>query len=203
MRPIYRLILVAALYGMGWGSVHARDANPAKGDVAHFQIHSQPVEIPQKKFVDKDGKELILADFKGKVLLLNFWASWCSPCRAEMPSINDLQAELGGDQFEVVAISVDNGGIPQAQKFLDETNSDKLKLYSDRSSKFFRAMGGRGLPLTVLVTADGLEAGRVFGPVEWNSDDAINLIRHYFPDEVLPGDPVIQTNAAHLPGNEG
>jgi len=171
--------------------------------VAHFQIHSQPVDMPGGKFVNKDGVELGMSEFKGKVVLLNFWASWCAPCRVEMPSINNLQVQLGGPQFEVVAISIDLGGIPVAQKFLDDTKSDNLKLYSDKRSKFFRAVGGRGLPLTLLINPAGQEVGRVYGPTEWDSDDAINLIRHYMTETPPAADPVIETKAKKSSGTTG
>ena len=188
--------VVAALTGLiGFGAVYAilrpadnskpvaaikpqAAANPlAAGEMITFVFKKTPEAIPSFKFEDAAGAEKTLADWKGKVVLLNLWATWCAPCRKEMPALDRLQKELGGDNFEVVAISVDRQGAPASKKFLAETKSANLKLYVESSSRSVGTLKAAGLPTTILIDKEGREIGRLAGPAEWDSADAKRLIQ--------------------------
>ena len=151
--------------------------NPlSRGHMAAFIFRKAPEELPEVKFLDAEGKERTLAHWRGKVVLLNLWATWCLPCRKEMPALDRLQREMGSDRFEVVALSVDRTGLQGARKFLDETKVEKLALYADGSARMASTLRAAGLPATILIDADGREVGRLLGPAEWDSDDAKRLI---------------------------
>jgi thiol-disulfide isomerase/thioredoxin len=153
-------------------------ANPlSQGHMAAFVFKKAPEAVPELKFQDGAGTEVTLEKFRGKVVLLNLWATWCLPCRKEMPALDNLQAELGSDKFEVVALSVDRTGVAGARRFLDETKVKKLALYADPSAKLSSTLRASGLPTTLLIDAEGREIGRLIGPAEWDSADAVRLIK--------------------------
>ena len=147
------------------------------GKMVTFVFKKEPQPVPEAKFNDAGGKAITLADFKGKVVLLNLWATWCAPCRKEMPHLDQLQAELGSDGFEVVAISIDRGSPEKSRKFLDEINAKALKLYHDPSAQLSFTLKTIGMPSTLLIDAEGRELGRLVGPAEWHSADAKRLIQ--------------------------
>ncbi len=149
----------------------------AKGEVAAFITHQKPAKLPHVDFLDPNQQKITFDAFKGKVILVNLWATWCGPCRHEMPTLDDLQAKLGSDQFEVVTLNVDRKSSDGAVAFFSEIGIKNLKLYADPTTKAMRSFHARGLPLTLLVNKDGYEVGRLFGPAQWNSQDAINLIK--------------------------
>ena len=156
-------------------SAEPATAKPA-GQMAAFVHKKSPEPLPEITFNDAAGKALTLADFKGKVVLLNLWATWCAPCREEMPALDRLQKALGGDNFEVVALSLDRKGAEASQKFLTETKADNLKLYIDASAKQGTALKIVGMPTTILIDKEGREVGRLAGPAEWDSEEAKALI---------------------------
>ena len=152
--------------------------NPlSRGHMAAFVFKKAPEDLPALKFQDGTGKERTLADWRGRVVLLNLWATWCVPCRKEMPALERLQRDLGSDRFEVVAVSVDRTGLPGARKFLDEMKIDKLGLYADGTARMGSTLRAVGLPVTLLIDTEGREIGRLLGPAEWDSEDAKRLIR--------------------------
>ncbi|MFA9474232.1 MAG: TlpA family protein disulfide reductase [Filomicrobium sp.] len=151
-------------------------ADNSKSGLLAFVRKPQPTAMPEFRFTDADGKEMTLADFKGKTVLLNLWATWCGPCREEMPGLDRLQAELGGDNFEVVALSLDRGGIEASQRFLDQIKVKSLATYVDATGKASKPLRVIGMPTTLLIDADGLEVGRLIGPAEWDSTAAKKLI---------------------------
>jgi thiol-disulfide isomerase/thioredoxin len=152
--------------------------NPlSQGHMASFVFRKSPEELPEIKFQDASGKERTLADWRGKLVLLNLWATWCVPCRKEMPGLERLQRELGSDQFEVLAVSVDRTGVNGARKFLDDAKIAGLALYADGTARMAATLRAAGLPATLLVGRDGREIGRLLGPAEWDSEDAKRLIR--------------------------
>lgn len=159
----------------GQAAAPAAPAKPA-GKMAAFVHKKTPEPLPEITFNDAAGKALTLADFKGKVVLLNLWATWCAPCREEMPALDRLQKALGGDKFEVVALSLDRKGAEASQKFLTETKADSLKLYIDSSAKQGTVLKIVGMPTTILIDKEGREIGRLAGPAEWDSDEAKALI---------------------------
>ena len=149
----------------------------SQGHMAAFLFKKEPEALPEVRFQDANGTEKMLADWRGKVVLVNLWATWCAPCRKEMPALDRLQKELGSSKFEVVAISIDRTGLAGARKFLDETGVKDLALYADPTTKLSSVLKAIGLPVTVLIDAEGREIGRLVGPAEWDSEDAKRLIR--------------------------
>ena len=155
----------------------APPAPPKPGEkMAAFVYKKAPEQMPELTFNDAAGKELKLSSFKGKAILLNLWATWCAPCREEMPALDRLQKELGGDSFEVVALSLDRKGAEASQKFLNETKAEHLKLYIDSTAKQGTVLKIVGMPTTILIDKEGREIGRLAGPAEWDSADAKALI---------------------------
>lgn len=160
----------------------ARALQPlAKGDVAAFALATDPRRLPPLAFTDGTGKAVTLADFRGRVVLLNLWATWCVPCRKEMPALDRLQATLGGPAFEVVAVNLDTRDPEKPRAFLSEIGVKALGFYADPATGTFqalRAVGrGFGLPTTILVDRDGCELGFLAGPAEWGGADAEALVR--------------------------
>jgi thiol-disulfide isomerase/thioredoxin len=147
-----------------------------KGAMAAFVAYPKPRDLPDFTFETGDGTTESLADFHGKVVLLNIWATWCVPCRKEMPQLNALEAELGGSDFQVAAVNIDRGGPDKARKFLNETSATDLTLYTDPSGKLFSTLKAVGMPTTLLINRDGKEIGRLVGPADWASPEAKKLI---------------------------
>jgi len=151
--------------------------NPfSKGTMATFVVRKSPREFANVEFRDASGNKLTLKDWRGKIVLLNLWATWCAPCRHEMPGLDRLQGAMGGDNFEVVAVSIDRKGVNAAQGFLDEIKTRNLKLYIDKSGRIARDTEAFGMPTTVLIDRQGKELGRMIGPAEWDSNQAKALI---------------------------
>jgi thiol-disulfide isomerase/thioredoxin len=146
------------------------------GPMAAFVARPQPLDLPDVAFGGPDGAKKTLGDFKGKVVLLNIWATWCVPCREEMPQLNALEAELGGDDFEVVAINIDKGGTEKAKAFLEETGAKDLAFYADPTGKLFTKLKAVGMPTTLLLNRKGQEIGRLVGPADWASPEAKRLV---------------------------
>ncbi len=144
-----------------------------------FDLLDPPRPLPELRFVDGEGRPLTIADFRGKVILLNIWATWCIPCLREMPTLDRLQAKLGGPRFEVVVLSIDIGGIPVVEKFYRALKLDSLGIYVDKTLRVKRDLGIVGIPTTLLIDRQGREIGRLAGPAEWDSKEAIKAIRRY------------------------
>lgn len=157
------------------------DTRPATrlntGEMAAFVFKKEPVPLAEVNFVDGQGKQRTLADWKGRVVLLNLWATWCAPCRKEMPALAKLQRELGSPGFEVVALAVDRAGADAAKKFLDSIDAKELALYVDATARGATALQAAGMPTTLLIDRQGREIGRLTGAAEWDSEDAKRLVR--------------------------
>jgi thiol-disulfide isomerase/thioredoxin len=147
------------------------------GPMAAFVVRSEPQALPDFTFKGPHDAEMTSAEFKGKVVLLNIWATWCVPCREEMPQLNELQAELGGENFEVAAINIDKGAADKAKGFLEETGAEALTLYTDPTGKLFGMLKVVGMPTTLLLNPQGQEMGRLVGPADWASPEAKDLIK--------------------------
>jgi thiol-disulfide isomerase/thioredoxin len=144
---------------------------------ANFIIHSHARPVPEVGFIDAEDRPRTLADFKGKVVLLNLWATWCPPCRTEMPALDNLQGALGGPDFEVVALSLDRGGVERVRRYYDDIRLGRIAIFVDRSGKTLRDLGAAGLPTTLLIDREGREVGRLIGPAVWDSPDMIRFLR--------------------------
>lgn len=146
------------------------------GKMAAFVYKSSLEPVPEFPFFDAEKATRTIADKKGKVVLLNLWATWCAPCREEMPSLDRLQKAMGSDKFEVVAVSVDKNGFDSAKKFLDGIGVSSLAYYIDPTGRAASQVKAIGMPATLLIDREGREIGRLMGPAEWDSADAKRLI---------------------------
>ena len=149
----------------------------AVGPMAAFLVKAARPRVPDLSFKNAQGADTRLSQWQGRVVLLNLWATWCAPCRKEMPTLNEVQKKLGSKDFEVVALSVDRKGLEASSAFLKETGADSLGLYVDDTTKSLDDLQAFGLPVTILIDRKGREIGRLLGPAEWNSAEAIALIR--------------------------
>ena len=151
------------------------------GEMSDFQYAFPPRAAPVVPF-QYEGQDITLEAFRGKTILVNFWATWCAPCLKELPTLDALEAELGGRDFQVVAIASDPRGPEAAQQYLDRLNIKKLKLYADPKLTFAYAIGGANmLPVTILYDAEGVEIGRLVGEADWSSPEAIRLVSSVAP----------------------
>ncbi|MCV9967552.1 TlpA family protein disulfide reductase [Pararhizobium sp. BT-229] len=208
--PAARLVMIAALGGLiaGAAAVYVRESGSGngapvetagakaceaskdqvaaitpflKGQVAAMAPVSEPRQLAGLTFKDNDGKDLTLADFTGKTVLLNLWATWCVPCREEMPALNALQKAEGSDTFEVVAVNIDIGDDEKPKTFLNETGVHELGYYRDASMGVFNALKKEGLafglPVTLLMDDKGCLISSMNGPAAWDSDDARALVK--------------------------
>src|SRR5664280_3355000 len=192
---IWAVIGFAGIYGIGGlkrnasgdaacrGAVElARKLAPlAHGEVAALTMATAPLRLPDLAFEDAEGKPRKLSDWRGRTVLVNLWATWCVPCRKEMPALEGLQTRLGGPDFEVVAVNIDTRDPEKPKNFLKDANLTRLGYYSDQKAKVFqdlKAIGrALGMPTSVLVDGQGCEIATIAGPAEWDSDDAIKLIK--------------------------
>ena len=185
--PSAALVLAALLYGaMAPAANTAIALTPAErvelmemrtGEMARLAIRDEPMPRVEEAFRDLYGNRVTLADYAGKVVLVNFWATWCAPCRHEMPAIDRLAGALEGPDFAVIPMSLDRAGVETAQDFLDRILVQNLEVMHDRSGDFRRMSGVPGLPVTLILDREGREIARLIGPAEWDSPEARALIR--------------------------
>ena len=179
MKTLFQIVLYTALVFGANASLADLDTAKAlrTGDMKKLVFHEAPQEVSSTEFETIDGGTGTLADYDGKVVVLNFWATWCAPCRHEMPMLSELQTELGGDNFEVVTIATGRNP-PQAMKaFFAEIGVDNLPLHRDPRSKIAREMGVLGLPVTMVLDENGQEIARLVGDANWSSDAAQAIMR--------------------------
>jgi thiol-disulfide isomerase/thioredoxin len=152
----------------------------ARGEVAALTMATAPLKLPDLAFEDADGTPKKLSDWRGKTVLVNLWATWCVPCRREMPALDGLQEKLKGPNFEVVAINIDTRDPEKPRTFLKDAQLTRLGYFNDQKAKVFQDLKGigraLGMPTSVLVDGQGCEIATIAGPAEWNSDDAVKLI---------------------------
>jgi len=150
------------------------------GEIAALALAKQPQSLPEVRFAGPDGAAASLADFKGRTVLLNLWATWCIPCRLEMPALDRVQGKLGSKDFAVVAVNVDTARLDRPKAFFDETGVKNLMLYTDDKAEIVQSLKqvGKvlGLPTTMLVGKDGCELGTLAGSAQWDSQDALALL---------------------------
>lgn len=188
-------VALAGIYGMGTlvrKSAIPETCRPAaqlaeklkpllRGEVAALTPAKSPIPLTGLSFRDGDGKERTLGDWKGKTTLLNLWATWCVPCKKEMPALDELQKALGGADFEVVAVNIDTRNPEKAKTWLTDNGIASLGYYADNSAKIFQVLKEKGrafgMPTTILVDSNGCEVATLAGPAEWASADAKALIK--------------------------
>ena len=158
---------------------------PLGGWMEQFNVIEAPGPVPDVAFEDGAGRKITLRDFAGRVVLVNFWATWCAPCVREMPSLDRLQARLGGKDFTVVAVDEDRDGRVVGKPFLAKLGLRNLDFYLDHRMALSRALGVRGLPTSVLIDRNSRVVGRLDGLAEWDTPEAEALIR-YFAGELRP-----------------
>ncbi len=153
----------------------------ARGEVAALTVAAAPRRLPELTFQDGAGQNKTLADWHGRTVLFNLWATWCIPCRKEMPALDALQQKLGGPDFEVVAVNIDTRDPDKPKAWLKEVGVTRLAYYADPSAKVFQDLktAGKalGMPTTLLIDGAGCELGTISGPAEWASEDAVKLIQ--------------------------
>lgn len=152
---------------------------PALAGPQGFTVHRAPQDMPAVRIVTEDGSRKPLADFRGRVILLNIWATWCPPCVKEMPTLDALQADLGSAKFEVVTLSIDTGGVPAVRQFYDRVGIRNLGLYVDPTMLAFTNLRIVGLPTTMIMDADGKELARRVGPATWNDPSMEAFLKTY------------------------
>ncbi len=146
------------------------------GDMAKLALSADPAPVPAADLVDETDAPRTLDEYRGKYLLVNFWATWCAPCRKEMASLDRLQGALGGDRFAVVTIATGPNPLPAIRKFFEEEGVTRLPMLRDPRQRFASAMGVLGLPVSVLVDPEGREIGRLMGEAAWDGPEAQALI---------------------------
>jgi thiol-disulfide isomerase/thioredoxin len=193
MAVVVAVVVAAGIYGIGARKASGNDecapalaiaqkaAPLARGEVAAVAMATKPRLLPDVHFKDADGTDRKLSDWRGKTVLLNLWATWCVPCRREMPALDALSEKRGGPDFEVVAVNIDTRDADKPKTFLKEAGITHLAYHADASAKIFqdfKAIGlAFGMPTSILVGPKGCEIGALAGPAEWASPDAQALIQ--------------------------
>ena len=147
-----------------------------EGSLKKLDFHSTAIAVPTTEFVSIDGESRQLSDYQGQYVLLNFWATWCAPCRKEMPQLAALQEEYGGDYFQVVTIATGRNPPPAIKKFFAKLGVSNLPMHRDPKQQLAREMGVSGLPVVMLIDPEGKEIGRLTGPAEWDSESAKAIV---------------------------
>lgn len=174
-----RGIGVAALYTALVVVANAGAADVAalrEGDMRKLNFHAEPVAAGVTPFLTAEGGEKALSDYAGRHVVVNFWATWCAPCRAEMPTLSALQEAMGGEAFEVVTIATGRNDPIAMEQFMEEIGADNLPLHRDPQQRLAREMGVLGLPITVILDPEGMEIARLQGDADWSSDSAKAII---------------------------
>ena len=189
--PIRSLLSLAALVAalLAPAAAVAAAGPPRDGPMANFTPIDPPRPAPAATFANADGGTVSLDSFRGRVVLLNLWATWCGPCVDEMASLDHLQAKLGGADFAVVAVSQDLGGLPTVTRFYKRHGIEALAIYTDSRNELSHKLKIPGLPTTMLIGRDGRAVGAFVGGADWSSPEAIALIRYYI-DAAKPAPPV-------------
>lgn len=186
MKGFLCIALGAIVLGTGLaGPVLAESGPPIEGEIQNFEAFSEPLETTDVTVLTKDGGTTTLEQFRGKFVVLNFWATWCGPCIRELPSLERLNAALPDDKALVVLVSQDRGGFKQTERFLKKLDVEFPDNFVDERLRFSRALGVVSLPTTILVAPDGREVGRLVGAAEWDSPEALALVNWYLDRDAM------------------
>jgi thiol-disulfide isomerase/thioredoxin len=158
-----------------WGFLGLVGAQAAQS--ASVPLHETPKPGPEISFADEHGNALTLEAWRGKVVVLNIWATWCGPCRVEMPTLDRLQGLLGGDRFDVVALSIDRAGVGVVRRFYDQIGVEHLAIFIDETGRTAGDLKIFGLPATIVLGPEGRELGRLVGPAEWDTPEMMDFFK--------------------------
>ncbi|MBF9045992.1 redoxin family protein [Rhodobacterales bacterium LSUCC0031] len=179
MNRLMRSMVLYLATGLGANAAAAQDLSPyLTGEMRGLAVHEVPIAASALPFLRADDSEGSLADYAGQFVVLNFWATWCAPCREEMPSLQNLQTALGGEDFTVVTLATGRNPPQAIRRFFDEIGVTDLQQYRDINQQIAREMGVFGLPITVILNPEGQEIARLRGDAHWDSPEALALIRH-------------------------
>lgn len=181
---VFATLFGVGLICLGLFADPAQAQPPVGPEMADFTLIQPPRPAPETGFTDESGETVKLADLRGRVLLVNLWATWCAPCVEEMPALDALQAKLGGKDFQVLTVSTDRGGAKQVRPFYEKHGLKRLAIYLDPKTALTRALGAKGLPTSILIDREGRMVGQLVGAAAWDSPDAIALIRHYIEQPI-------------------
>lgn len=168
---LQKSILAMALLGALSGFARA------EGSKFRFNLHATARPVPEIMFNDANGVARTLDDYSGKYVLLNVWATWCPPCRKELPDLQALHQQLGGDDFQVIALSTDTGRLQNVRKLYDELGMEQAEIFIDETGSAMRKLGIFAMPATLLIDPEGQEVGRKLGPADWGSTSAVDFFR--------------------------
>ncbi len=184
MRKLMSALLYTALTALANTAVADMSAiaDLRTGEMRKLLFHSAPIESSDVTFMSEDGEEMTLADYEGQYVVLNFWATWCAPCRKEMPQLADLQTEFGNDGLKVVTIATGRNPRPAMERFFAEIAVDNLPLHTDARQSLSRSLGVLGLPVTIILDPEGQEIARMQGDADWSSDSAFAIMRALLAD---------------------
>lgn len=175
---VFVLVLAAGFY-LEHGSRWLRTAFDGRSEEAELlKIHREPRTLPDVAFTDGDGRSVRLSTFRGKVILLNVWATWCPPCRKEMPALDRLESKLGGTDFQVIALSVDRDGLNAVGAFYRQAGITRLRKYVDTSGQVMSELAVSAIPTTLLIDRNGREIGRKVGPAAWDSPAYVDQLSY-------------------------
>jgi thiol-disulfide isomerase/thioredoxin len=190
MKRALTVALVSLLLASGFAMAAEDEPDaPDRTKLGEFVPSSQPFPPPAVSLTDSSGHTVDLADLRGKVVVVNFWATWCGPCLQEMPSLERLQSRLG-ERIEVLAVSEDRGGDKAVEPFIAKLGLNSVKVYIDPKSEVGHALGVRGLPTSFVIDREGKVLGRVEGAAEWDSRKILGVI-----EPLLSGDSVVKTSS--------
>jgi thiol-disulfide isomerase/thioredoxin len=176
---LYTALLLAA--NAGAADPAALQAEAA-GDMRKLSVHAAPQEVSDTVFHDVEGAQHRLSDWRGQVVVLNFWATWCAPCRHEMPSLDRLQAEMGGADLEVVTVATGRNSVAGIRRFFEEEGIERLPILTDADQSLAREMAVLGLPVTVIIDPEGREVARLTGGAEWDTPEAKAILEAVIAD---------------------
>ena len=175
--PRRRLLLAGGLAFLAHPAVADVGPGLLKGTVAKFELVKVSKRLPDLEFLDTDDKPLLFSNYRGKAILVNFWATWCAPCVKEMPSLDRLQAAMGKDKFVVIPLSLDGPSRPKVAPFYEDQKLTNLGIYFDKGRRIMQSLDVSILPTSILVDRSGREIGRLEGEADWDRPEAIALMK--------------------------
>ncbi len=176
MRKLITALLYTALASVANTAAAQDIAALRDGDMRKLAVHNAPMEGTDVAFTSEDGSEMTLAAYEGQYVVLNFWATWCAPCRKEMPQLSALQAAMGGPDMQVVTIATGRNPRPAMERFFMEIGVDNLPLHTDARQSMARSLGVLGLPVTLILDREGNEIARLQGDADWSSESAMAIL---------------------------